>query len=100
MAEPVTVDIPHKLDRATLRDRIERGLGKVADMLPGGTVTEHHWEGDRLQFTVEAMGQRVASTAELFDDRVHLIVDLPPFLALFADKIRDKLQRKGPSLLK
>lgn len=100
MAEPVSVDIPHKLGRAAVRTRIEGGIGKLADLFPGGSVTEHHWEGDTLSFTVSAMGQRVASRLELFDDRVHAVVDLPPFLGLFADKIRAKLQKDGPSLLR
>lgn len=100
MAEPVTVDIPHKLGREGARTRIEAGIGKLAGMFPGGTVTEQHWEGDALSFTVQAMGQRVASRLELFDDRVRAELDLPPFLRLFADKIRAKLQKDGPALLK
>jgi hypothetical protein len=100
VADPVTVDIPHKLGREGARTRIESGLGKLAGMFPGGTVTEHHWEGDALSFTVQAMGQKVASRLELFDDRVHAVLDLPPFLRLFADKIRAKLQKDGPALLK
>ena len=46
------------------------------------------------------MGQRVASRLELFEDRVRAELDLPPFLRLFADKIRAKLQKDGPALLK
>jgi hypothetical protein len=100
VTDPVTVDIPHKLGREGARTRIENGLGKLAGMFPGGTVTEHHWDGDALSFTVQAMGQKVASRLELFDDRVHAVLDLPPFLRLFADKIRGKLQKDGPALLK
>ena len=49
--------------------------------------------------TIVAMGQRVASRVDLHDDRVHAVVDLPPLLRLFADKIRAKLAKDGPKLL-
>jgi hypothetical protein len=48
---------------------------------------------------VQAMGQRVASKLDVRDDHVHAEIDLPPFLALFADKIRAKLAKEGPKLL-
>ncbi|MBW4331901.1 polyhydroxyalkanoic acid system family protein [Stakelama sp. CBK3Z-3] len=100
MPDPITVDIPHKLTRETARARLEGGIGKVADMIPGGAVTDHRWEGDTVFFTVEGMGQRVASRMDVGDDKVHAVIDLPPMLALFANKIRDKLTREGPKLLK
>ncbi|MDF0486895.1 polyhydroxyalkanoic acid system family protein [Sphingomonas sp. H39-1-10] len=99
MAEPITVDIPHKHTRAIVRARLEEGLQKASAMLPGSSVAEHRWDGDSLHFTLVAMGQRVASRVDLFDDHVHAIVDLPPFLRLFADKIRAKLAKEGPKLL-
>jgi hypothetical protein len=45
------------------------------------------------------MGQRVASSLDVRDDRVIAMVDLPPFLALFADRIRAKLAKEAPKLL-
>ena len=100
MAEPVKVDIPHKLGREAARARIAGGVGKLADMFPGGGHVEQRWEGDTLHFTVSAMGQRIGSKLEVFDDRVHAVVDLPPMLALFAAKIREKLSSGATKLLK
>lgn len=99
MTEPISMDIPHKQGRAVLRDKLDRGTAKIAAVIPGGAVTDHRWEGDTLFFTIEGMGQRVASKLELFDDRVHAEIDLPPFLALFANKIRAKLAKEAPKLL-
>ena len=99
MSVPIEVDIPHKLGRDAARARVERGTGKLASFVPGGTVSEHRWDGDTLSFTVEAMGQRVASRLTVLDDKVHAVFDLPPFLALFGDKIRAKLAKDGPKLL-
>jgi len=99
MADPVVVDIPHKLGRDAARARIAGGVGKIAEIVPGGGHVEQRWEGDTLHFTVTAMGQQVASRLEVFEDRVHAEIDLPPMLALFAAKIRAKLAEKGTILL-
>ena len=99
MADPITLDIPHKLGLEPAKARIGGGVGKIADMFPGGGHVEQHWEGDVLHFTVNAMGQKVASRLEVHADKVHAVVDLPPMLALFAGKIREKLAREAPKLL-
>ena len=99
MTNPVTVDIPHKLGRDSARSRLDGGIGKLADMFPGGGNVTHHWEGDTMVFTVQAMGQSIASRLEVHDAHVHAVIDLPPFLSLFADRIRAKLNKDGPRLL-
>ena len=99
MADPVVVDIPHKLGREAARARIAGGVGKIAGMFPGGGQVKEHWEGDTLHFTVSAMGQVVASRLGVLDTHVHAEVDLPPMLALFAGKIREKLAKEAPKLL-
>jgi hypothetical protein len=100
MAEPVKVDIPHKLGREAARARIAGGVGKLADMMPGGGTVEQRWEGDTLHFSVAAMGQKIGCRLDVFEDKVHAEVDLPPMLALFAGKIRDKLASGATKLLK
>ena len=99
MSEPITVDIPHKLGREAARARIAGGIGKLAGIFPGGAAVDHRWEGDTMHFTVAAMGQRVASRLTVSADKVHAEIDLPPLLALFANRIREKLQRDAPKLL-
>nr|WP_295666334.1 polyhydroxyalkanoic acid system family protein [Sphingomonas sp.] len=99
MSEPITIDIPHQQGREGVRAKLDRGVGKIAGVVPGGVVADHRWEGDTLHFTIEGMGQRVASRVEIFEEKVHAVIDLPPFLALFADKIRQKLAREAPKLL-
>jgi len=99
MAQPVTVDIPHKLGREGARARLAGGVGKIGSMFPGGGTVDERWDGDTLHFTVSAMGQTVASRLEVFEDSVHAEVDLPPMLSLFAGKIREKLLKEAPKLL-
>ena len=99
MTEPVRVEVPHKLGLAEARRRVDAGIGKLAGWIPGGTVVDHRWDGDVMAFTLAAMGQTVASTLDVREDRVIATVDLPPFLALFADRVRDKLAKEAPRLL-
>lgn len=99
MSRPIEIDLPHKLGRDAARARIEGGFGKMAGYIPGGAVTEHRWTGDRLDFTVEGMGQRVAVTLDVADTNVHATFVLPAFLAMFAEPLRQKLEKEAPKLL-
>jgi hypothetical protein len=99
MTEPITVDVPHKLGLAEARRRVEGGIGTVAGWIPGGAMTDHRWDGDVLHFTVTAMGQKISSKLDVRNDRVVATIDLPPFLALFAEKLKAKLAKEAPKLL-
>lgn len=100
MTDPVVVEIPHKLGRDVARARIAGGMGKLAEVVPGGGQVEQRWEGDTLYFSVTAMGQTVASRLDVYENRVRAEVHLPPMLALFAAKVREKLLEKGGKLLR
>lgn len=99
MSQPIEVDLPHKLGKQAAKARIEGGFGKLASYIPGGSVTQHQWTGDRLDFTVEGMGQRVAVALDVADNNVHATFVLPALLAMFAEPLRQKLQKEGPKLL-
>ncbi len=99
MTQPIEVDLPHQLGVAAARQRIEGGFGKLAGFIPGGSVSEHRWDGDTLHFIVEGMGQRVTVRLDVTERNVHALFELPAFLGMFADKIRAKLQKDGPKLL-
>jgi hypothetical protein len=99
MGEPVEMDIPHKLGKAGVRTRLDKGIGKIAMMIPGGAVVDHRWDGDTMHFTVQAMGQTIASRLETFEDKVHAAIDLPPMMALFANQIKAALETQAPKML-
>ena len=99
MSGPIVVEVPHKLGLAEARRRVDAGIGKLSGWFPGGAEIEHHWAGDVFHFTVAAMGQRVAAMLDVRPERVIATVDLPPFLAVFADRIRAKLAKEAPKLL-
>lgn len=100
MGTPVAIDIPHSLGKDGVRQRLDGGISRITEKIPGGGVVEHRWEGDTMHFTVTAMGQSIASTATVFADKVHAVVDLPAFLGLFAGKVKEMIEREAPKLLK
>ena len=100
MTQPITVDIPHKLGRTAARQKLNNGLGQIAGIIPGGSLKEHRWDGDTLFFVIEALGQRLASKVDVLDASVRATIDLPPFAALFAETLRDKLGAVGTKLLR
>lgn len=69
--------------------------------MPGraGTCSER-WEGDRLTFTVGAMGQTISGVVDVLDDAVMMEIELPGMLGLLAGALKNRLQRAGQLLLK
>lgn len=100
MSEPVTVDIPHKLGRDEAKDRLRKGLDKLTSFIPGAGILDDRWDGDSLSFKVRALGQTATAKLDVFDDRVHAVIDFPPLLSLFADKARQVLSDSGRKLLR
>jgi hypothetical protein len=100
MATPITISIPHQLGRAEARRRIEAGFARIVQQLPvsGGTCSER-WDGDRLSFSVAAMGQTVAGVIDVLDATVELEIALPGVLGIIATGLKGRLQQVGQLLL-
>lgn len=99
MATPITITLPHQLDRAEARRRIENGFGAFKDQIPGIQNLTQDWTDDRLAFTMTGLGQRVTGRLDVADDSVKIEIDLPAFLAALADKVKARVQRQGQLLL-
>lgn len=99
MAEKLTVDLPHKLGAAEARRRIERGIGRLSDFVPGGAEVESRWSGERLDLRVTAMGQGISASIDVRETAVRIELDLPGALACFARPVEALLRRKGAELL-
>ena len=100
MAIPITISIPHQLGRAEARRRIESGFAQVAHQLPGsGGTCNERWDGDRLTFSVGAMGQTLAGGVDVQDSAVTIEIQLPGILAMIAGGVKDQLQKAGQLLL-
>lgn len=100
VAAPIKIDIPHKLGRAEARRRIEHGIGQLVTFVPGSRIVAHAWTGDTMAVTIEAMGQRLAASFEVLENRVSTTLDLPPLLSFLAGKFRRNLGQAGTKLLR
>lgn len=97
----ITVSIPHKLGRSEARRRIDTGFAKILHQVPGiaGTCRQS-WDGDRLIFAIDAMGQAVSGAIDVLDHAVTMEIELPGMLGLLAGALKNRLQSAGQLLLK
>ena len=99
-SQSLELSIPHNTTRADARRRLEMGIARVVSE-HGSKVTrvEQAWTGDRLDFAVAALGQRVAGHLDVGDQAVRVQILLPWLLARFADKLRPMLEREATKML-
>jgi len=100
MTTPIAVRIPHQLGRAEARRRIETGFAKILHLFPGGDGScSERWEGDKLTFSVAAMGQKVAGVIDVLDAEVKMEIQLPGVLGMIASGLKSRLRKAGQLLL-
>ena len=99
MAQPVVVELPHRLGAEEARRRIARGIGRLSDQIPGGAEVESSWQGNRLNLRVAAMNQAVSGHIEVLEAIVRVELQLPGALSFFARPIENMLRRKGAAML-
>ncbi len=91
---------PHDLGQAEAKRRLMEGTEQVRALLqkrhrhrPAGL------DGDRLDFGVSAVAQKVAGSIDVGTESVRLEVKLPFLLALFAEKIQKVASKEATLLL-
>ena len=100
MNQPVAINLPHRLGTEEAKRRMESGIGRLKDHIPGGSAeVQSRWEGDRMYLDVQALGQEVTGHIDVLETHVRLELTLPAFLALFAGKIEGLITAKGTELL-
>jgi len=99
MTTPMQVDLPHKLGADEATRRIDGGIGRLKDFIPGGAEVRSAWTANTLNLQVLAMGQEVKAHIDVRDTFVRVELLLPPALAFFGQTIAGALQRKGTELL-
>jgi hypothetical protein len=100
MSSPVVVDLPHSLGLEEAKRRIDRGMGRLGDHIPGGAArVEKSWEGDTMRLLVEAMGQVVRANMGVTSTHVRLELMLPPALSFFSGPIAALIKREGATML-
>ena len=99
MAQPLVVDLPHRLGAEEARRRIAGGLGRLTDHLPAGADVSSAWSGDTLDLRVAALAQEVSARIEVQDAIVRVEMMLPPALSFFTRAIEAAVRRKGADML-
>jgi hypothetical protein len=101
MAAPTVIDIPHTLGRDEAKRRMERGVGKLASHIPGGSATvTHSWpSAERLALTVATMGVKVPCTVDAEDNRLRVTLHLPGMLSLMSGPIAAIVEKQGERLM-
>lgn len=99
MTKPISVDLPHNLGAAEAKRRIQNGIGRLADQIPGGAQVQHGWAGDRMNLEVRAMGQEVTAVVDVQEKIVRLEVVLPAFLGFFGRQVEAMIRKQGAELL-
>jgi len=101
MSKPISVDIPHQLGAAEARRRIDQGFGGIAEQMSGAAVANlsRTWDGDRMTFSIRALGQVITGQLLIMDDLVRIEVILPGVLNALTQAITGRIKRQGRLLL-
>ena len=95
------VRLPHQLDRAELRRRLEERKGEIVTYFPEGMASlESEWKGeDHMDFTVAVAGQTIGGAVDIADDHVVIEVDLPFLLSFLRPTIEKSMRKEATRLL-
>lgn len=100
MNQPMIVNLPHTLGVEEARRRMQAGMGKLKDHIPGGGAdVRSEWQGDSMQLNVKAMGQEVSAKIDVMETVVRVEVMLPAMLSFFGSQIQGYLKSVGGQLL-
>lgn len=99
MTKPIAIDLPHKLGAEEAKRRMQGGIGKLKNHIPGGGLVQSSWEGNRMNLRVQAMGQLVEGHLDVEETKVRIELMLPAFFSLFSGTIEGLLRSRGSELL-
>jgi hypothetical protein len=99
MSAPLVVSIPHRLGREEATRRLKAGFARASASVPIVQVDEERWEGDRMFFSVRALGQVASGHLDISEDHARLEVTLPWLLQRFAKAAQEAIRDRGNLLL-
>lgn len=99
MAQPIDIDIPHKLGKDEARRRIANNIHGLTSHIPGGAQVESNWAGDRLDLGIQAMGEQVHAALDVQENKINVKLALPGMLGMFSGAIAGALKSQGGRLL-
>jgi len=99
--KPLEVRVPHDLEAAEVRRRIDRGIQKARDEYSGqiGDIDAAWRDDGRLDVGFTVMGMAIGSEVELVPGEVVIRVTLPALAGMFAGQIRTGITERIGGLL-
>ena len=95
------VRLPHQLEKAEIRRRLEERKDEIVDYFPEGMASlDSRWKGeDHMDFVVGIAGQRINGSVDIADDHVVIDVNLPLILSFIGKKVEESVRKEGTRLL-
>ncbi len=94
------IDIPHSLGIAEAKRRIDAGLPKLQQHIPGGGTVDAHWRTDTvLDMTITAMGQSIPVQLLVEESLVRGTVAVPMLLKMMQGPISDFVKTSAQKML-
>ena len=95
------VAIPHDLGRAEVRRRLRSRNHELAGAIPGGMAeVATDWPSeDRMNLSVQAMGQVVSGHIDIRDTEIEVVLMLPPALGFIQPMVESAVRQQGHKLL-
>jgi hypothetical protein len=94
------IDIPHTLGAVEAKRRIDAGLPKLAQHIPGGGTVDANWTTDTtLDMKITAMGQTVPVQLVVEDALVRGTVSVPMMLKMMSGPISDFVKTSAQKML-
>ena len=96
------VAIPHSLDKAEVRRRLDSRMPELPGFIPGGLATvDHDWlDEDRMRLAVGALGQSVVARLDVEERQVVVNIEVPPALAFLGGAIEGAIRDQTTKLLR
>ncbi len=94
------IDIPHSLGVNEAKRRIDAGLPKLEQHIPGGGSVDATWTSDTiLDMTITAMGQNVPVQLVVEEALVRGTVSVPMMLKMMSGPISDFVKSSAQKML-
>ena len=93
------ISVPHRIDKATARKRIEARLHQMlATYGHYLSEVEHRWEGDRLVFSGKAKGMKAHGTVDVTENEVIIDGKLPLLARPFEPRIKSTIEKEAATI--
>ncbi|WP_293920292.1 polyhydroxyalkanoic acid system family protein [Sphingobium sp. UBA5915] len=94
------IEIPHNLGASEAKRRIDAGLPKLEQHIPGGGTVDATWTSETmLDMTITAMGQNVPVHLVVEEALVRGTVSVPMMLKMMSGPISDFMKSSAQKML-